>query len=103
MPSDDSDADEPERPDTPLAAGEAAGLTERQLYDAVHAAVNNAVWDVVGTVALTLFGLGAFLVGLLILFNGAVAPSEPRVGVVVFGTLVAGLSGFGLLRLYDYV
>jgi hypothetical protein len=100
MPSTDSDGS-----DTPSGPATDGGepLTERQVYDAVHHAVRDALWDVLGTVVLTLFLLFLLASGFSIVLSALTAPGAATLPAAVFGTALTGLGTFGLLRLYDYL
>ncbi len=95
MPS-NSDADD-------AAAPDGGHMTEREVYDAVHHAVRDAIWDVLGTLVLTGFLLVLLGTGIQMVRNSAQTAAGTSLPAVMLGTAVAGLGALGLLRLYDYL
>jgi len=104
MPSTDpSDENDPSDGTGPTPDDGATALTEREVYDAVHHAVRDALWDVLGTLVLTGFLLVLLGTGIQIVLNSAQAAPGTSLPAVVLGTAIAGLGALGLLRLYDYL
>jgi len=101
MPSPD-EADASDGTD-PTPDGGATALTEREVYDAVHHAVRDALWDVLGTLVLTGFLLVLLGTGIQMIWNSAQAAPGASLPAAVLGAAVAGLGALGLLRLYDYL
>lgn len=85
----DSDLDRSAEPDR-TDGGYDVGLDEQELYLVVRKAVKDAMLDVVGTMVLLGFALGAVWIGLAMAIEGSsTAAFGFGVAVVAFGVLLA--------------
>lgn len=77
-----------------------SSVDAEELYPVVRRAVEDALWNIVGSVFYGLFLVLLGLVGVQLVLFGTYATTSPlTLGVVGLGTLLVAGAGVGLLRL----
>lgn len=77
-----------------------SSVDAEELYPVVRRAVEDALWNIVGSVFYGLFLVLLGLVGVQLVLFGIYATTSPlTLGVVGLGTLLVAGAGVGLLRL----